>query len=166
MTEWLDIVDNDDRVIGKETRKRVHAAGLFHRSAHIVLFNTADQVFVQLRSARKDTNAGLWDTSAAGHVDSAETYLQCAVRELAEELGVRVSPADLSLIGKLKPQQENGFEFTHVYRVVSDQTLTLEQDEIDGGRWLTQAALDSWILNTPEQFTDVFRTIWATCRST
>ena len=165
MTEWLDIVDRHDSVVGRDTRERIHAEGQLHRSAHIVLFNTAGEVFVQLRSMHKDTNAGLWDTSAAGHVDSGETYLDCAARELAEELGVQVNPNTLCLIGKLQPQERNGFEFTHVYKVSSDQPLTLEHDEIDDGRWLTADDLDSWMRDTPEQFTDVFRTIWAMYKS-
>ena len=82
MVEWLDIVDENDTVVGKAPRDQIHRENHRHRSAHIVLFNSQGQVFVQLRSMNKDNSAGLWDTSAAGHVDSGESYEQCAVREL------------------------------------------------------------------------------------
>lgn len=115
---------------------------------------------MQLRSMSKDNGPGLWDTSAAGHVDSGESYLQCAVRELREELGVSVTESDLEFLAQLQPDRSNGFEFTQVFQVISDQQLILQKEEIEDGRWLTPQALDRWVAESPEQFTDVFKTIW------
>jgi len=164
-SEWLDIVDENDCVIGCDTRERVHKDGHLHRSSHMVLFNTQGHVFVQRRSMSKDTNAGLWDTSAAGHVDSGETYIDCAVRELHEELGIRVGSSELEKVGVLNPEARNGMEFTHVFSVVCDQPLTLEAGEIDEGRWLSPNDLQLWIDAEEGAFTDVFRTIWAMLNS-
>ncbi|MFK8081350.1 MAG: NUDIX domain-containing protein [Granulosicoccus sp.] len=161
MTEWLDIVDDRDRVIGRDTRTLVHAGGHFHRSSHIVLFNKRGEVFVQLRSMSKDSGAGLWDTSAAGHVDSGESYLACAVRELHEELGIKVHDQELILIGKLPPDARTGLEFTQVYRVCSEQALVLQADEIDDGRWLMPDELAEWMARRGDQFTEGFKLIWS-----
>lgn len=158
--EWLDIVDVNDKVVGKETRAVIHKEGHLHRSTHIVLNNSKGDVFVQLRSKNKDIGGGLWDTSAAGHVDSGEVYLQCAVRELQEELGVVVEQSDLEFIVQLQPEERTGFEFTQVFRVVSDQSIVLQVEEIEDGRWLTPLDLSRWMEQSPEQFTDVFKAIW------
>ena len=158
--EWLDVVDSNDMVVGRETRAVIHAKGHLHRSTHIVLYNSAGEVFVQLRSKHKDVGAGLWDTSAAGHVDSGETYPQCAVRELQEELGITIAQSSLEFVTQMHPQARTGFEFTQVFRVVSDQSIVLQATEVDDGRWLTPKALSQWIKESPEQFTDVFKTIW------
>lgn len=122
-------------------------------------------MFVQLRSRLKDVAGGLWDTSAAGHVDSGETYQACAVRELHEELGVKVSVEHLSPVGQLKPEERNGFEFTAVYVVSSDQELVLQEEEVEDGRWMHREELDSWIDRNPSEFTEVFRIIWPMVRS-
>ncbi len=159
--EWLDVVDENDKVVGRATRQEVHKDKLIHRSAHILLLNSKDQIFVQLRSLSKDNSAGLWDTSAAGHVDSGESYLQCAVRELAEELGVVLSADDLIPVGRLPPESSNGFEFTQIYTARSDQPLTLQAEEIDDGRWVSADQLDRWISEDRAAFTDTFLTIWA-----
>lgn len=159
MTEWLDIVDETDKVIGRAPRERIHREGLLHRSAHIVLFNSRGQVFVQLRSRLKDTAAGLWDTSAAGHVDSGESYQACAVRELQEELGVKVTAESLKFLGQLRPHQRNGFEFTEVYAVCSDQTLVLQREEIEDGCWVSLQELERWMQQQPADFTQVFKII-------
>ena len=160
MEEWLDIVDESDTVIGCAPRHRIHAEGHYHRSSHIILFNSRDQVFVQLRSMNKDNGAGLWDSSAAGHVDSGESYLECAVRELHEELGIVVTPQALELVGRLEPEERNGLEFSNVFTLCSEQQLVLQAEEVDDGRWLSPKELDQWITGRGADFTEVFLAVW------
>jgi len=162
--EWLDIVDAENRVVGRAPRDVVHRDGHRHRSVHMLLLNGAGRVFVQRRSETKDTNPGLWDSSAAGHVDSGESPLAAAVRELYEELGVRVSPGALVRTGGLPPAVDNGFEFVGIYRVTSDDPLTLEAGEIADGRWLESAELVEWMTRAPDEFTDVFHSVWSSAR--
>lgn len=159
--EWLDIVDEHNRVVGRDTRDNIHANRLMHRAAHILLFNERGEVFVQLRSASKDVNPSLWDTSAAGHVDSGESYIACAVRELKEELGVHVRESEMHRVAQMPPSDQNGFEFIEVFRAVSEQAIVLEDGEVEDGRWLTTDALNDWIKASPEDFTQAFRTIWS-----
>ena len=83
----FDVVNERDEVIGRAPRKEVHAKGLMHRAVHVLVFNGKGQIFLQKRSLKKDREPGKWDSSAAGHVDSGETYDACAVRELHEEIG-------------------------------------------------------------------------------
>lgn len=163
-TEWLDIVDESNSVIGRAPRDRIHREGHLHRSAHIALINPQGQIFVQLRSRHKDVGAGLWDTSAAGHVDSGETYTRCAVRELREELGVVIDAESLFSVGRLHPEERNGFEFTEIYLVSSAQMPVLHETEIDDGRWVDAAALDDWLQQDPSDFTQAFRIIWPMVR--
>jgi|GEM_PF-17538 len=157
--DWLDIVDADDRVVGRARRADAHARGLRHRSVHVLLHDTAGRLFVQKRSASKDTNPGLWDTSAAGHVDAGESRPVAARRELAEELGVVVEERALQPLFMLAPQPVTGNEFVSVFQVCSDSPITLEADEIDEGAWLSPDELTGRLQATPERFTEVFRTI-------
>ena len=78
-------------MIRQASRDEVHQKKLMHRSVHILVFNSQVNLFLQKRSLIKDENPGLWDTSAAGHLDSGEDYLNCAKRELKEELGISCS---------------------------------------------------------------------------
>ena len=162
--EWLDVVDADNRVVGRAPRDVVHREGRRHRSVHLLLLDGAGRVFVQRRSLAKDTNPGLWDSSAAGHVDSGESSPDAAVRELHEELGVRVGVEALERTGSLGPRPATGNEFVEIYRVVSDQPLTLQVEEIDEGRWLTVDELRAWLLRGPEDFTEIFLAVWDSAR--
>lgn len=165
MIEWLDIVDENDIVIGRAPRDQIHAEGHRHRSSHVMLFNSRDEVFVQLRSMNKDNSPGLWDTSAAGHVDSGEDYLGCAVRELYEELGVQLAPESLHEISRLQPDKRTGFEFIQLYTAVSDQTLVLQTEEVSDGRWVSPSELQNWIERESGNFTDSFLTLWQLVRA-
>lgn len=161
--ELLDVVDADDRVTGVARRGDIHARGLMHRSAHILVFDPQGRVFVQRRSLAKDEQPGLWDTSAAGHVDSGETYDDCARRELAEELGIAAAPA-LECLFKLRATAALGNEHCTVYRVVHDGELRLDPVEIDAGDWLAPAALDARVAAADPTLTDALKTIWARYR--
>ena len=162
--EWLDIVDADNRVVGRAPRDVIHREGHRHRSVHLLLLDGAGRVFVQRRSLAKDTNPGLWDSSAAGHVDSGEDTVTAAIRELHEELGVRLDPRALVHTGSLAPKPATGHEFVEIYRAVSDDPLTLQEEEIAEGRWLEVGELLEWMARAPDDFTDVFHAVWASAR--
>src|SRR5215472_4698973 len=87
----FDVVNDRDEVIDRKPRSEVHRLGLMHRATHILVFNSRGQVFLQKRSMKKDRQPGLWDSSASGHLNSGEAYDACALRELQEELGLRLS---------------------------------------------------------------------------
>jgi len=160
MEEILDVVNENDEVVGQATRSDVHARGLMHRSVHIMLVNSSGRFFLQLRSRNKDTNPGLWDSSAAGHVDTGESYVDCAVRELAEELGLTVSRSDLTEIATFRPAEENGYEFVRVFTVCHDGEIILEANEIDDGKWLDPDELSRSLLEQPEQYASGFAPVW------
>jgi isopentenyldiphosphate isomerase len=89
--EIFDVVNERDEVTGQLPRREVHRLGLKHRAVHVLVFNRAGQIFLQKRSMRKDIWPGAWDSSASGHLDTGEDYDACAVRELREEIGLRVT---------------------------------------------------------------------------
>ena len=156
-TEWLPIVDETDQVIGQKTRQQIHQLQLRHRAVHILVFNSQGQIFLQKRSMQKDLNKGLWDTSAAGHVDPGETYLQTARRELQEELGI---DAELQFLFKLDASEQTGMEFIEVYRCVHEGPFDLNPQEIDDGVWMTPDALREQLTHQTLPVTETFKLIW------
>ena len=115
MNEIFDIVDKIDRVLGQASRFEIHEKGLLHRSIHIFCRTGPNKWVLQRRSSQKDLDPLMWTTSCSGHVDTGESYLQAAVRECREELGVHVSAHELSEILRLSPCFETGNEFVRVY---------------------------------------------------
>lgn len=154
--EIYDVVDKMDQVIGQATRREIHQRNLLHRSIHILVFNSRNEVFLQKRSMTKNENPGLWDTSSAGHVDSGETYDDCAHRELWEELGIK---AILKPLDKIEACQETYKEHVQIYTCKTDTTIKINLDEISEGQYFSLGILESKIQRTPEQFTSSFKLI-------
>ncbi len=157
-TELLSVVDENDCIIDTCARHIIHATGLRHRAVHILVFNGEGRLFLQKRSMKKDLNGGLWDTSAAGHVDAGEDYDISAVREIEEELGITESA--LEPLFKLPATAAIGMEFIQVYRCIHNGPFILAADEIDEGDWFSAAEISNRIEADDQRLTETFKTIW------
>jgi len=157
--ELLDVVDQNNQVIDVKTRGEVHAQNLMHRSVHILVFNSAGELFIQKRSMSKDNDPGLWDSSAAGHVDSGEDYHSCAIRELGEELGIEVN-SPLEELFRLAASPITGMEHCIVYRCINDGPFDLQAEEIDEGAWISFSEMDRRVAEKDPVITNVLRYIW------
>lgn len=141
--ELLEVVDERNQVIGQLTRGEIHQRRLRHRAAHILIFNDQGELFLQKRSMKKDEFPGDWDSSAAGHAEIGESYDHCILRELQEELGIRL-PEPPQRLFLLDAAPATGMEFCQVYRALHNGPFKLNHDEIETGQWFTPAALINW----------------------
>jgi len=157
--EIFDVVNAQDEVIGRKPRNEVHRLGLMHRATHVLVFNKHGQVFLQKRSMKKDRQPGLWDSSTSGHVDSGEDYDACAVRELREEIGLRVSEVPRRLF-KLPASVETDQEHVWVYRCEAEGPFQLHPDEIERGDWFEPAEVTRWMKERPDDFASALLLIW------
>lgn len=143
MTEYFDIVDSDDRVIGVAPRSECHGhPELVHRTAHVVVFSSDGRVLLQKRSLAKDIQPGKWDTAVGGHLAVGEDYETAARRELAEELGLpEDTPLRLLFDARIRNFIES--ENVRVYAAVHDGPFAFQADEIDEVRFWSGKEIDS-----------------------
>ncbi len=162
--EIFDIVNDRDEVVGQETRARVHRLGLKHRAVHVLVFNRRGELFLQKRSLKKDTFPGAWDSSASGHLDTGEDYDACAVRELREEIGLKMEQTPARLF-KIDACPETGREFVWIYRCESEGPFTLHPEEIETGGWFASEKISRWMADRPQDFASALLLIWKRLRS-
>src|SRR5581483_313616 len=96
MIEYFDVVDMQDRPIGKKTTyKESHANGILHRCVAVFVFDKNGLLYVQ---KRKGITPHL-DHTVGGHVSAGEEYSTAAVREAEEEVGLteKLNPVVTSL---------------------------------------------------------------------
>ena len=162
--EFFDVVNERDEVIGREARSEVHRRGLKHRAVHVLVFNSKGDLFLQKRSQTKDTFPGAWDSSASGHLCCGEEYDACALRELAEEIGLKPKTPPMRLF-KIDACPQTGQEHVWVYRCVCDQALNLDPEEIERGEWFAPEFVTQWIADKPHEFASAFPIIWEKFRA-
>lgn len=160
-SERFAVVDDQDRLLGEATRDEVHGNNLRHRAVHIFVFNHSGELFLQKRSAWKDRYPGLWDSSAAGHVGSGETYETAANREVEEELGVTMA---LNAVTKLPASEKTGQEFIWLYRAEHDGPFQLARSEIDHGEYFPTEIVSAWAQARQGDFAPGFLECWQAFR--
>jgi isopentenyl-diphosphate delta-isomerase type 1 len=157
--EIFDVVNERDEVVDARPRSEVHARGLLHRAIHVFVFNARGEIFLQKRSQQKDRHPGVWDSSASGHVDSGENYDAAAVRELREELGLKIN-SPLQKLFKIDACAETDAEFVWIYRCESEGPFVLHPEEIEKGDWFAPEKVSKWIAERPQDFAPAFMLIW------
>ncbi|XP_057459504.1 nudix hydrolase 3-like [Actinidia eriantha] len=93
--EHFDVLTRTGQKTGvSKPRGDVHRDGDYHRAVHVWIFSESTQeLLLQRRADCKDSWAGFWDISSAGHISAGDSSLITARRELHEELGV-ILPKD------------------------------------------------------------------------
>src|SRR5260370_28968628 len=125
--EIFDVVDENDRVIGRAPRSVVHAEKRLHRAVHVFVFNSRGELLLQKRSATKDEYPLCYTSSASGHLSAGEDYETAAPRELEEELGLSGS---LEWLAKFPAGPETSQEHTVLYCTVADVLPGIDPHEI------------------------------------
>jgi 8-oxo-dGTP pyrophosphatase MutT (NUDIX family) len=132
--ELVDIVDEEDRVVGRTTRREIRARALRHRSTYILLFNSRNQLFVHQRTDTKDIYPGYRDVTFGGVVGAGEEPDAGARRELAEEAGIEDAP--LRRVLRFRYDEDRNHVNGCVYTATYDGPLRLQASEVASGRFL------------------------------
>ena len=99
----------------------------------VLVYNDQGQYLIQKVAASK----GNYYASTAGHVQSGETdFAKAMMREMEEEIGLKVNKEDLKLV-KIR-RYEYKFTFLYLLRSnVSVDDLTLQAEEVESVSWMS-----------------------------
>src|ERR1700722_550158 len=119
-------------------RHVVHEKLLWHRTTGIWVMNHKKQILCQKRSLKKDAHPGLWEPAFGGHLAPEETYLQNALRELSEEIGINVFDENF-IFYEILPHSDTEhrkFEALFCYELDREDTnFPVEKEEVDEIQW-------------------------------
>lgn len=165
--EYLDIRDLNGNVTGKtKERAAVHSDGDVHGTSHVWIARQREDggcdILLQKRSRDKDSFPGCYDISSAGHLPAGQGYLESAIRELEEELGICAKEEELIFLGLHEGYSEEIFygkpfrnhEIARVYlynQPIEIHALKLQKEEVESVKWMDlDACYEEVKKNNPE----------------
>lgn len=141
--EKIDVLDSRGKKTGRVAWKsEAHRLGLWHRCFHCWTLSPetpsgGPYLFVQRRAAEKETWPEKLDVTVAGHLGAGEETLQGGLREVEEELRLKISANELVPLGTCRAESEmpTGLdrEFHEVFllvRSLSPKDLRLQEEEV------------------------------------
>ena len=138
--ELLTEVNSKNEVIGPISRGVAHNnPDKFYRTIFIIVKDKDNKILLQRRSSTKDLYPDCWDLSVGGHVNYGKSYLEVAVEELKEELGIIAITKELKFIGEVLVKLPTSNEFFHVfeYKFKPDDRVNMAKDEVSKTMWMS-----------------------------
>lgn len=133
MLEHLDILDDEENVIGQATQEEVYEKKHSHRVVHVLVINPkAREVYLQQRAETKSFLPGYYCTSAGGHVRAGETYEQAAQRELYEEIGLATPVREAH---RFVFEADNHKRFVTVFVAFATGGFDFKDGEVSSGKF-------------------------------
>ncbi|MFD8044675.1 NUDIX domain-containing protein [Streptomyces chartreusis] len=147
--EILDIVDEQDRVIGRSPRGEAYAKGLRHRCVFIEARDAEGRLFVHRRTPTKLVFPSRYDMFVGGVVGAGESYDEAALREAEEELGVNGLPRPTLLFKFLYDNGAGQTWWSAVYEVRCELPVAPQVEEVAWYDFLPEAEVERRLTDWP-----------------
>lgn len=111
MSEKLTVFNEQEQPMGIKSREDIHRDGDWHETFQCWFYEVDQEVtflYFQKRAEDKKDFPGLYDITAAGHIEAGEEVVKAGVREIEEEIGVNVSTSELIGAGTFKQDLSDG----------------------------------------------------------
>lgn len=140
--EWVSLVDEKGKVIGKAPRSEVHnGSKLLHPVVHLHVLNRNKAILLQKRPITKDIQPGKWDTAVGGHISAGETLEQALKKEAFEEIGLVNFSAKLHKAYKWESDVES--EFIYMFITFDYKNYHVHSDEVEEARFWTRKQIEN-----------------------
>lgn len=143
----VDVTDRNGIPTGQiSNADEVNNLGYWHSGVRVIIYTPEREVLVQKRSHNMEMKPGMIEIGVGGMVDSGETPLESAVREVEEETSLVVSPEQLEFIGitrynrhwKYRGQPKNNKSVIHTYlcQLSYEQMVVVQSPQLNEVEWV------------------------------
>src|SRR3989344_1581657 len=130
------VVNERDKIINYQNKELCHSNRILHRAVHVVVFDSKKNIFVQKRSKKKETFPSYFEASLSGHLIKGETYSKAALRELKEELGIKIDPYKLKRLEKIRVRKHQENEILQLYFINNIDKIKIDKKEVASGKFM------------------------------
>ncbi len=139
-TEWIPLVDDEGKIIGKALREMVHKGEkLLHPVVHLHVINRNKTLLLQKRPQNKLIEPGKWDSAVGGHICLNETLETALKREAFEEIGLKDFAAKLVKVFKWETELEA--ELVYLFITSDSKNIKANTTEVDEIKFWTKNQL-------------------------
>jgi isopentenyl-diphosphate Delta-isomerase len=149
----VDVIDEKDQIIGTMKLSIAKEKKMSYRLVDITIKNSSGKILLQKRAEQKRFG-GCWSSSAAGHVEKGETYIQAAERELKEELGIKT---ELTFVNKKRIPYGQIHRMVAFFKGISDEKPIINRIEVESVKYFTKQEVENMINDKKEKFIPIFR---------
>jgi len=161
--EYLDIVDENDKIVSSASQDECHQKGYLHRTVEIFIFknNSLEEILIQKRGIRNEFRPGKLCASAGGHLIKGESYYNGGIRELGEELFIKGVPKVIKLkkVDKFKINDYPGNnEIKLLFYTIYNGPFDWNKNELaERPKFVKIKNLIEDIKKHPKKYTDAFK---------
>ncbi len=142
--EWLPVVEENGKIIGKAPRSMCHKGEkILHPVIHLHVLNPHGHIYLQKRPMSKLVQPGKWDTSVGGHISFGEDLETALRREAFEEIGLENFSA--RSLGKYRWDSEIESELVYYFVCYDYQKIRLHSEEVEEGRFWSPSQIEKQI---------------------
>ena len=154
MEVW-DVYDSQGKLTGKvKPRTAVYEKGEYHLACSLWLINPEGKTLIQKRSHAKEFGPGMWNITG-GAASAGEGSKEACLREVAEEIGLRLEPQDIFFLSRTFNDYDCIFDD---YITIYDFDITkavLQPEEVTELKWVTLEDIRALYDEGSFMFTDI-----------
>lgn len=148
------VVDENDQLIGYKDRDAL-AKGDLYRVTSAWITNSRGEILLAQRAFSKKKDPGKWSCAVAGTVDEGEEYDDNIVKEIAEEIGVKLTIHDLAKGPKMRIRGNANDFFDQWYVCMLDvpeDAFVIQVEEVVAVQWVSKDEIRRLLRESPDFF--------------
>ncbi len=159
MEENCILVDEEDNIIGKDSKINCHLnGGKLHRAFSVLLFNMKGELLIQKRAKEKITFPSIWANSCCSHplhikseIDGVDGAKNAAKRKMEQELGIDPNKIDLEKMQYITKMRYKAradekwveYEIDYIFAMKCDAEISPNKIEIEDTKYVNPKELDN-----------------------
>lgn len=137
--ELIEIVDEEGNYTGRILpREEIHNRNYLHNEVACFVINDNQEILLEKRSPNKRYSPNKYGL-CAGHVVFGESLKTALVREIKEEIGIKVNENDLTPFGEKEyTREDTNSHITYFYYIklnLKESDFTIQKEELTEVKW-------------------------------
>ncbi|MBR5904793.1 MAG: NUDIX domain-containing protein [Alphaproteobacteria bacterium] len=152
MAEFWDVYDINGNKLNKTIQrggKILLQDGEYHMGSAVFIIDENKNFLIQQRSFSKNLLPGKWAITGGSTV-AGENAEQCAIREVKEELGIKLTPADLKFLMIYTLPERHVIVNLFVAQKNHDIKYKIQKEELEQAKWVSRQELI--VMHKTEEF--------------